>query len=223
MSALVPAEDIETIVGQERHKVCHYGRAVTAEQTLYILHSHACKDLGADLRGCEYSIALDRGIDMARWWGFEDEAVALYIDQPGTGNLRPLGKRRAPQRIQRKRTKGWRAPAAAVYVGRGSKWGNPYAVRKFRDGLGDDAYKVYEPEQGRTHTFFDDTYSADGPVARGLAAEKAVELYTTNWIPLADPAALRAALAGRDLMCWCPMDQPCHADVLLRIANQVQP
>ena len=26
-------------------------------------------------------------------------------------------------------------------------------------------------------------------------------------------------LAGRDLMCWCPEGQPCHADVLLAIAN----
>lgn len=29
----------------------------------------------------------------------------------------------------------------------------------------------------------------------------------------------RAELAGRDLACWCPPDQPCHADVLLEIAN----
>jgi hypothetical protein len=28
-----------------------------------------------------------------------------------------------------------------------------------------------------------------------------------------------AALAGRDLACWCPLDQPCHADVLLELAN----
>ena len=28
-----------------------------------------------------------------------------------------------------------------------------------------------------------------------------------------------AELRGRDLACWCPLDEPCHADVLLRIAN----
>ena len=28
------------------------------------------------------------------------------------------------------------------------------------------------------------------------------------------------ALKGRDLACWCPLDQPCHADVLLEIANR---
>lgn len=26
-------------------------------------------------------------------------------------------------------------------------------------------------------------------------------------------------LTGKDLACWCPLDQPCHADVLLRLAN----
>ena len=30
---------------------------------------------------------------------------------------------------------------------------------------------------------------------------------------------IRAALRGRDLACWCPLDQPCHADVLLSLAN----
>jgi Domain of unknown function (DUF4326) len=37
------------------------------------------------------------------------------------------------QRIQCKRTKGWRKPPGAVYVGRGpnSKWGNPYPVSTY--------------------------------------------------------------------------------------------
>jgi len=26
-------------------------------------------------------------------------------------------------------------------------------------------------------------------------------------------------LRGKDLACWCPLDQPCHADVLLKLAN----
>ena len=34
---------------------------------------------------------------------------------------------------------------------------------------------------------------------------------------------IRTELAGRDLACWCPLDQPCHADVLLEIANGVPP
>jgi Domain of unknown function (DUF4326) len=34
-----------------------------------------------------------------------------------------------------------------------------------------------------------------------------------------DLATLRRDLAGKDLACWCPLDQPCHADVLLELAN----
>lgn len=30
----------------------------------------------------------------------------------------------------------------------------------------------------------------------------------------------RAELAGQDLACWCPLNQPCHADVLLELANR---
>lgn len=32
--------------------------------------------------------------------------------------------------------------------------------------------------------------------------------------------AARNELRGKDLACFCPLDQPCHADVLLEIANQ---
>lgn len=35
-----------------------------------------------------------------------------------------------PARIQRKRTKGWKMPEGTVYVGRPSKWGNPYSIKK---------------------------------------------------------------------------------------------
>jgi hypothetical protein len=31
---------------------------------------------------------------------------------------------------------------------------------------------------------------------------------------------VRRELAGRDLCCWCPLDGPCHADVLLEVANR---
>lgn len=30
----------------------------------------------------------------------------------------------------------------------------------------------------------------------------------------------RRELRGKNLACWCPLDQPCHADVLLEIANE---
>lgn len=31
-----------------------------------------------------------------------------------------------------------------------------------------------------------------------------------------------ADLRGKDLACWCPLDQACHADILLELANSPQ-
>jgi hypothetical protein len=80
VSDLVPSDRIEAIVGVSRHPSEHWGRAVSAEQTVYILHSAACRDSGIDLRDCDYSIALDNGInDLSDWIGREDTPVQLSI------------------------------------------------------------------------------------------------------------------------------------------------
>lgn len=79
MSDLVPPDQIESIVGANRHTVQHLARAVSAEQTAYVLHSQRCLNSGVDLRECPYSIALDRGIDLADWDGFLDRPVVVTI------------------------------------------------------------------------------------------------------------------------------------------------
>lgn len=68
MSDLVDADRIEQIVGARRHRTAHLGRAVSAEERVYILHSQACKDSGIDLRDCDFSVALDVGISMPQPW-----------------------------------------------------------------------------------------------------------------------------------------------------------
>jgi hypothetical protein len=87
MSDLVPAEDIERIVGVSRHYHVHYGRAISSEQTVYILHSKRCRDSGIDLRECQFSVALDRGINMEAWLDLQDVPVALGV---WDGRLVPL-------------------------------------------------------------------------------------------------------------------------------------
>jgi hypothetical protein len=83
MSELVDPSEIERIVGIARHATRHYANAVSAEQTLYILHSHKCKDSGIDLRECPFSIALDRGIEMDVWGDFEDQPMRVTINRSG--------------------------------------------------------------------------------------------------------------------------------------------
>jgi len=118
-----------------------------------------------------------------------------------------------PERIQRKRTAGWRMPAEAVYVGRPSKWGNP-----FRAGV-----PFCGPTLRTLHT-------PDQLVAQFRAWITADELNPLMWdrhlitAHVALKAGLRwGLLTGKDLACWCPEGQPCHADVLLEIANTPAP
>jgi hypothetical protein len=81
MSDLVDSSRIEAIVGVNRHRQAHYGRAVSAEQTVYILHSQRCLDSGIDLRECRFSVALDRGINLAVWDDLQDRPVVLGVWQ----------------------------------------------------------------------------------------------------------------------------------------------
>lgn len=104
-----------------------------------------------------------------------------------------------PKRIQRRRTAGWRMPPGAVYVGRPTRWANP-----FRVGMQDEANAHF----GR------------------LTAQQAVDLFALHTGPMGNYeyddetlARLRRELGGKDLVCWCPDGDPCHADVLLEIAN----
>jgi hypothetical protein len=68
-------------------------------------------------------------------------------------------------------------------------------------------------------------YKTGGDTWVILNAEWSVTLYREHlnarpWgrRPLAE--AVRAELGGKDLACWCPLDKPCHAEVLLELANE---
>ena len=134
----------------------------------------------------------------------------------------------APARIQLSRAKGSRKPDGAVVVARPTKWGNPFPwqgswIVWLAVGLG-----YHADEAGRRAAAVslyrswltgepavaldDDPNEAD---RRGLALGAAL-LETPPAIP--EPPSL-GPLRGKNLACWCPLDQPCHADVLLEIAN----
>lgn len=135
-----------------------------------------------------------------------------------------------PKRIQRKRTKGWRMPGGAVYVGRPTVFGNPFVAYKaeccgywdVRDD-NDVTYLVNHEYVHRPEVRADRTTWT----TRTVANREAVRLYTdelTYWFGgrMKNDLPFREAvegLRGRDLACWCPLDQPCHADVLLELAN----
>jgi len=79
VSDIVPTDEIEDIVGAERHEWAHLGRAVSGEQRVYILHSKRCIDVVGDLRDCAWSEALNKGIVFSEWGDWEDQPVWLWI------------------------------------------------------------------------------------------------------------------------------------------------
>lgn len=85
-------------------------------------------------------------------------------------------------------------PEAAIYVGRPSRWGNPHAL-------------------------YATSYIG---VRRRRDPAEAVALFRRMFEAFS-PDYQRVELAplrGHDLVCWCPLDRPCHADVLLELANR---
>jgi hypothetical protein len=59
------------------------------------------------------------------------------------GSLRERNGTMKPRRIQRKRTKGWKMPKGAAYVGRPTKWGNPYQATALGPHLAYDAFVAW--------------------------------------------------------------------------------
>lgn len=96
-----------------------------------------------------------------------------------------------PKRIQMSRKKGSVKPEGAIYVGRPTRWGNPFKVGDLLQGS---------------------LLLISAPLAVDL-----FEVYLRHR-PILQRAVV-AELAGHDLACWCPLDAPCHADILLGLAN----
>lgn len=119
-----------------------------------------------------------------------------------------------PARVQRTRKAGGGMPPGSRYVGRGTKWGNPWRIVRHADGL----LGIPDPVDSLAPwpTFAFETE----------ARAEAVRLYRA-W--LGDRPALaecaRRELRGLDLACWCPLPAEgerdhCHAAVLIEWANR---
>lgn len=101
------------------------------------------------------------------------------------------------KRIKYKR--GVKLPAGAVYVGRPTRWGNPYKIGDPNPTLGE---KYHQPMTR------EDVIGLYRNMCTGSAAQ---------W-----QLAIIENLRGKDLACWCPPNEECHADILLEVANAPQ-
>jgi len=113
-------------------------------------------------------------------------------------------------------------PENTVYVGRGTKWGNPFCV------MGKNPYLFCDASHRRKilgeWVIYD--FEQTTPSTVGMAVEMYRRWLTheLNEAGIVRPCLLtlediRRELCGKNLACWCRTDQPCHADVLLELAN----
>jgi hypothetical protein len=130
-----------------------------------------------------------------------------------------------PKRIQRKRTKGWRMPPGAVSVCRPGVFGNPFTCNK-PHGCPRAPCSCCPPNpmppEGYCCVDAFREYVLSGIEKRPActrtlvgAAMAIVDEYKER-----DELVRRLPeLRGKDLACWCG-EGPCHADILLELANQ---
>lgn len=114
-----------------------------------------------------------------------------------------------PERVQIRRDRPWQDPEnPAIIVDRRTIFGNPFKV-----GIRRNVRTI----DGARHEVIPTTVA------------ETVDLYRTWITGLTEiPGTQRpgltevvAGLRGSNLACWCPPDRPCHADVLLELANRV--
>jgi hypothetical protein len=137
----------------------------------------------------------------------------------------------APVRIQRKRIKGFKMPDNTIYVGRPTKWGNPFNFASSDNcwnalalGCRGDAKGRREASVKAFRQWVDDPRGRVKEMEFGVVVEGKGKTVPIGPRACAGPAPsldeIREALAGKNLACWCPLDHPCHADVLLELANK---
>lgn len=112
-----------------------------------------------------------------------------------------------PKRIQRRRTKGWRIPEGAVYVGRPTVWGNPWSRRNRSEAVA--LYRDWLADAG---SHLDDDFD-EGCVTCRLPELRGLDL--ACWCKLCPVHA-----DGLALGVTCADCAPCHATVLLEMANR---
>jgi hypothetical protein len=146
-----------------------------------------------------------------------------------------------PVRIQLSRRKGFDLQALsratncldAVVIARPGKWGNPFDFRKSEccwaalsfgcrgDRLGRQeasvrAFRMWiDPPYGRRIIKFEEQSYFEGPRGKRANVGPAVR---AGEAPAKDE--IISVLRGKNLACWCKPGEPCHADVLLEIANR---
>lgn len=150
---------------------------------------------------------------------------------------------RAPIRIHRQRTAGWRKPEGARDCTRSTVFGNPFAYRTRNalarvpatDGVTAWEYEGRISADGSEHAYCWPNGDITQHTIRYMTRDEVVATHRRALIAptrglrlthgyagslvYVDVDLVRRELAGRDLMCFCKLTDPCHVDTLLWVAN----
>lgn len=117
-----------------------------------------------------------------------------------------------PVRVRLSRAKGWKMPENTVAVTRPGRWGNPFTIPLAIES----GYANAETAQAFVVECFRDWL---GPAQRGRDWWQGPESDRRKRFFAEEIGQLH----GKNLACWCKPGSPCHADVLLDLANRGEP
>jgi len=124
-----------------------------------------------------------------------------------------------PVRVQLSRRKGWRMPENTIVVARPSKWGNPYRLDDDHRAYSRLPWRSRERAQGCVDHYRQMAIEGfvTAPYTRVPRPDVGPEAFTFGAHSVVEVAPIY--LRGKNLACWCELGMPCHADVLLELAN----
>jgi hypothetical protein len=89
-------------------------------------------------------------------------------------------------------------PENTVIVDRSTRWGNPFIVNP----------------KAKPGSYSGGMYIAVPTLEDAIECFREAVMQREHFV-----ATVKSELRGKNLACWCALNQPCHADVLLEIAN----
>ena len=123
------------------------------------------------------------------------------------------------KRIQRKRTRGWKMPSNTIYVGRPTKWGNPFKVGSYLNAWG----KAFIATQlCKTAKEVKELYKS-GILDKKITLENSLKWYEMSIkFKIKHKVLDINELKEKDLACWCSLDKLCHADILIKLCKSIK-
>ena len=126
-----------------------------------------------------------------------------------------------PVRVQRKRSKGWKMPENTISVCRPTKWGNPFKIEinkiSIKDPFTNSWVFLTYGDISYTVWLYEMLFKADIQWVHyyELRLKHNLFQYWHDHFTMLKISELK----GKNLACFCSLNNSCHADFLLKTVN----